>query len=101
MTVSRNRPESVKTVQPMNVSTFTAVQWVPGDIDSVNGVDWLAERFGWKVTYNLNLLSIYRQGRGTTKVQAGHWVVSVGAEGSYRVESDKNFQMSYRQEQTA
>lgn len=87
-------------VQPKAVATFTALRWIGDEEDPT--LLWMMERFGWK---SLGMKDTIRKGRVLMlqgknlkryPVAFGDYVIALGAGGSMRVASQREFDKDYR-----
>lgn len=99
------RPANVRPVQPVNTATFYACLW-NGHARSTSDIRWMAEEFGWKVNgeitkqvrgRNQRALLITARNRKQYTLLVGDWVIALGANGSIRVCSDKQFRQDYKE----
>jgi hypothetical protein len=100
--MSAGLPSEVWKVEPTNVSEFYATRWT-GYADD-EAINWLADRFNWKVTGEVNVtrfgrrtpgLIFYHRGKRHA-VALGEWIVVVSSSGAVRIVTDKQFHDSYR-----
>ncbi len=94
------RPVEIFDVQPKAISTFAALCWLGDEQDEA--LIWMAERFGWKINGVRNsvrkglALEIIGKNHKRYLIKSGEYVVALGANGSLRVCTAKEFQTDYR-----
>lgn len=86
------------TVQPRNVTTFLAVQWM-GDMPDPD-VQGLAEAHGWEATYRHAAgepptIRLTARGRAYKTLRLGQWLVALNSSGALRVLTDSEFHHAY------
>lgn len=95
-----DKPDYIIDVQPTNISTFSAFKWI-GDPDD-EALLWMAERFGWVLggltdTRRGRALVIKSRSKKRYTIQNGEWIIALGASGSLRVVSDRQYNEDYRE----
>lgn len=99
-----SRPEGLVEVQPKAIATYTALCWIGDEEDPA--LIWMAERFNWQIA---GMRDSIRKGRclmiiGRNMkrylVSNGEYVIALGANGSLRVCSRKEYEKDYREVST-
>lgn len=92
------RPEGVKVVVPVNTAEFHARQWDCTDAGFMD-IDWMANQFGWvlRIANDPTVLHINGRNRKKYTVKQTDWVIALGANGSIRVCSDRQYRQDYRE----
>jgi hypothetical protein len=95
------RPDGIISVEPKAVATYTAMCWIGDDKDPA--LLWMAERYGWKIA---GMRDSLRKGRALMivgknnkryLVAHGDYIIALGANGSLRVATVKEFDSDYRE----
>ena len=95
------RPDGVVDVQPKTVATYTAMCWIGDAADPA--LLWMAERYGWKIlgmSHSPNKGSrLILVGKNNKRyyVRYGDYIIALGANGSLRVATPKEFDRDYRE----
>lgn len=100
-------PAAVVAVQPINTATFYAVRWQDNDDGrSAAAIHWMADEFGWKVHGVMSVairgrmrraLLIVGRNRKQYRALHGDWIIALGANGSIRICSDKQYKIDYKE----
>lgn len=94
--------EAVKTVQPVNISTFYALRW-HGEEKDGEALEWMAGQYGWIIMPSSpfarddSSLRLIGRNRKRYSVKPGEWIIALGPNGSLRVCSDKQYKTDYKE----
>lgn len=94
-----DKPAEIVEVVPRNVAKFHAVYW-NGDPEDA-GLAWMVQQFGWRKGScftkdgKASAITIYGRHGKRYVVQRGWWVVALGANGSLRVLTNRDFVRDY------
>lgn len=95
------RPDGIVEIQPKAVATYTAMCWIGDEKDPA--LVWMAERYNWRID---GMRDSIRKGRclmitGKNNkrylVAHGEYIIALGANGSLRVATVKEFDRDYRE----
>ena len=96
MSALTDQPVGVLSVVPARISTFYAAQW-NGEEQNYD-IEWLAERFGWRVRLEGDALLLNVRNGKRVRVRRTQWVIAVNNNGSVRVVSDADFHTDYKED---
>lgn len=92
------RPPSIKRVTPTNIAAFLALRWEDNAACN-DDLEWMVAEFGWRhggVSSTGRLVLFGRAGKRYV-VKPGEWIIALGANGSLRVVSDRQYRNDYRE----
>ena len=94
------RPDGIISIEPKAVATYTAMCWIGDEKDPA--LVWMAERYGWKIdgmkaSARGRCLIIVGKNNKRYRVSHGDYIIALGANGSLRVATVKEFDRDYRE----